>query len=65
MVDSTTLTLPAEVSSNVEQHLRREQQHNRLPRPRRHHHQRHEVQIDIGEEYCIDGDCDADMWDAF
>ena len=28
---------PAEVSPNLEQHLRREQQHHRLPRPHRHH----------------------------
>ena len=28
---------PVEVPPNLEQHLRREQQHHRLPRPHRHH----------------------------
>ena len=37
MIIMLIILSPAEVSPNLEQHLRREQQHHRLPRPHRHH----------------------------
>ena len=37
MIIMLIILSPAEVSPNLEQHIRREQQHHRLPRPYRHH----------------------------
>ena len=48
---------PVEVSANLEQHLGREQQHDRLPHPHRHHVPLHEEQWTTSTPSSAIGQC--------